>query len=133
MNSFTKTYLASGTEKYLQVEHEMRHGHRPGWNPEEIYRFADFVVKKGTSPLRFKRTSKENKLRFEGEIIEAAAYYTCDTADWGANAYKWIKIEVEISNKTITTNLPEEAEYYFVNGVTPDKMMYSSEMVKVRK
>lgn len=135
MNSFTKTFLASGAEKYLHVEHEMRHGHVAGWNPEEIYSFADYVVKGGNKPILFKEKETENTLNFESEINKAVAYYTSDTADWSAKAYKWIAAEaiVSESNKTITTELPEGAQYFFVNGITKDGMMYSSPMLRVKK
>ena len=132
MNSFTKTYKSSGAEKYLHIEHEMHHGHMPGWDAEEIYQFADFVVKNGKTPVKLTNAEEGNQVVFDGEIIEAVAYYTSDTVDWSGEAYKWIKLETKISDKTIITNLPKGAEYYFVNGTTPDKMMYSSEMLKQR-
>ena len=135
MNSFTKTYLASGAEKYLHIEHEMRHGHKAGWNPVEIYSFADYLVKGGNMPLIFNEKETENAFKFEGEISKTVTYYTSDTADWSDKAYKWIETEaiVSESNKTITTKLPEGAQYFFVNGITKDNMMYSSPMVRVKK
>ncbi len=136
MNSFTKTFCASGSEKkYLHVEHDMKHGHAPGWEPEEIYSFADYVVKGSVEPLSFKKKDIGNTFYFNGEIDKAVAYYTTDTANWSAEAYDWIESEAEISasDKTITTKLPEEAQYFFVNGITKDDKIYSSLMVKVKK
>lgn len=131
MNSFTKTYEASGAEKYLHIEHEMKHGHSPGWNPEEIYRFADYIVHKGDKPIVFNTSEKAEIFAFEGDVNGAVAYYTNDTADWSGKACKWIKIEAKISNKKIHVDLPGDALYYFVNGTTTDNMMYSSPMKKV--
>ena len=68
MNSFTKTYQASVSEKYLHVEYEMPHGHPPGWNPEVIYVFADYVTRGGKKPIQYTFRKGENgNLDFTGE------------------------------------------------------------------
>ncbi|WP_372772284.1 alpha/beta hydrolase family protein [Mangrovibacterium sp.] len=133
MNSFTKTYKASGAYKYLHVEHEMQHGHGAGWNPEEIYRFADYVVGRGKEQVKFKFNTEKNTVNFDGELREAFAYYTNDTADWSAKSYKWLKADVLLSNSTntIKVELPESAVYYFVNGIDTEGLMHSSPMVKI--
>jgi cephalosporin-C deacetylase-like acetyl esterase len=136
MNSFTKTYLASVCEKYLHVEYEMPHGHPPGWNPEVIYVFADYVTRGTQKPVKFiYRKDQNGILDFTGEINEAFTYYTTDTADWDGKNYKWIKTGAQVSkiDKTIVAEIPEEALYYFVNGTDVHGIMYSSPMKKVLK
>lgn len=132
MNSFIKTYRASGAEKYLHIEYEMKHGHGPGWEPEEIYRFADYVTKRGERPVRLRTNNKNKKIiEFEGAVNEAFAFYTSDTADWNADNYDWIKANAFISknSKTITPELPDDAFYYFINAFTDGVGMYSSSMI----
>jgi dienelactone hydrolase len=134
MNSFTKTYRASNSEKYLHVEHEMKHGHHPGWVPEEIYSFANYITRGSKKPLTLKTNSKNKKIiDFEGTVNNAITYYTKDTDDWKADNYKWIKADAFISksNKTITPELPDDALYYFINAVTDGVGMYSSSMIKL--
>ena len=136
MNSFTKTYQASVSEKYLHVEYEMPHGHPPGWNPEVIYVFADYVTRGGHKPVKFiYRKDQNGILDFTGEINEAFAYYTTDTADWDGKNYKWIKSSAQVSEteKTIFAEIPKEALYYFVNGTDANGIMYSSPMKRVLK
>lgn len=133
MNSFTKTYLASGAEKYLHVELEMRHGHKVGWSPAEIYHFANYVAKGEKAPVKFNFNSEINTINFEGDLKNAVAYFTNDTADWSAKAYKWIEIKAQVSKNRIEVDLPDDAQYYFVNGTTSTDMMYSSPMRKVKK
>lgn len=132
MNSFTKTYLVSGAEKYLCVRHEMPHGHRAGWNPEEIYQFADYVVKKGKAPIKFEIKSDNKVIAFDGAINQAVAYYTTDTADWDKKSYKWLEKKLEFSNenKKIVVDIPSNAVYYFVNGVDMAGLVYSTPMIK---
>ena len=139
MNSFTKTFEASPNEKYLYVEHNMKHGHKAGWAPKTIYAFADYITKQGDAPImpRFKALSKKNELRYtyEGKVKKAFLYYTTDTADWGRDNYIWGQATAKFSdaNKTISASLPEDAVAYFINTVDSEGMMYSSPMRFVAK
>lgn len=134
MNSFTKTYEASSNEKYLHIEHEMRHGHGPGWNPKEIYNFADYCIKKTEKPIaiQFNKIKKNNQLiyNYKGTVKEAYLYYTTDTADWGEKNYEWIEAATIVSNdhKTIQVNLPDNAVAYFVNTISAEGLLHSSVM-----
>jgi len=136
MNSFSKTYQASVSEKYLHVEYEMKHGHAPGWNPEVIYSFADYVTKGGKKPLQFSTGNGQNGIvDFAGEIREACCYYTKDTANWDGKNYQWIKSSAQVSKtaKTIAPEIPEEALYYFINATDLDGIMYSTPMKRKKK
>lgn len=135
MNSFTKTYKASVSEKYLHVKYEMQHGHYPGWNAEVIYSFADYVTKGSEEPLKLTFKKDTNTvIDFEGEVRNAVAYYTTDTADWSGENYKWIETGTRISesDKTISTDLPEGAVYYFINVISSDGLMYSTPMKRAK-
>jgi cephalosporin-C deacetylase-like acetyl esterase len=134
MNSFTKTYEASSNEKYLRIEHNMVHGHGPGWNPKEIYRFADYCITKTEKPvvIQFEQSNKKNQLTYsyEGTVKEAFLYYTTDTSDWGEKNYEWIKAAAMVSKEqhTIQANIPENAVAYFVNTINVDGLLISSAM-----
>ena len=134
MNSFTKTYEASSNEKYLYVEHDMKHGHQAGWAPEAIYAFADYMTKKGETPLmpEFKALNKKNKLRYSymGKVEKALLYFTIDTADWGRDNYSWKQAKARLfrSRKSISANLPEDTVAYFINIMDSEGIMYSSPM-----
>lgn len=136
MNSFTKTYYASNTEKYLHVEYEMPHGHRAGWNNKVIYSFADYITKESEDPLNLSyKKNKSTVIDYEGEVSDAVAYFTTDTANWGGDKYKWIESEVNVSktNKTISATIPESALYYFINATSAEGLMYSTPMRKMMK
>jgi len=131
MNSFTKTYQASTSEKYMHVEYEMKHGHGPGWNVAEIYDFADYVTKGAPKPLKLTCSDyKKNVIEYEGEIDKVFAYYTTKVADWSGDKYKWTETSVLISEriKEISIVLPEDAIYFFVNAISKDGKMYSTPM-----
>ena len=139
MNSFTKTYRASKNEKYLYIAHNMKHGHRPAWEPEEIYAFADYIVKKGKRPLipKFKGLRKKNQLIYgcDGKATEAYLYTTTDTADWGRDNYTWQQTSMDFSKsgKIISAKLPSNVQAYFVNIRDSEGRMYSSPMRMVDK
>ena len=134
MNSFTKTYDASTNEKYLYMEHNMKHGHQAGWAPKTIYSFADYITDEGMAPNNpeFKSRNKNNDLiyAFKGEVDKAFLYYTTDTADWGKDNYKWIQApaHISLSKKTITASLPKNAAAYFINTLDSHGTMYSAPM-----
>ncbi len=134
MNSFTKTYEASTNEKYLYVEHNMKHGHSAGWAPKTIYSFADYITDEGMAPNNpeFKSRNKNNALKytFKGEVDKAFLYFTTDVADWGKDNYKWTQAPAHISasTKTITAPLPKNAVAYFISTLDSHGIMYSAPM-----
>ena len=74
MNSFTKTFEVSKSEKYNFVKHNMKHGHYPGWNEEAIYAFANYVTKNDDNPQKIMLKNKiESTLTFSSsKEIESA-------------------------------------------------------------
>lgn len=136
MNSFTKTYWASPKEKYLRVEHNMRHGHGAGWRPIDSYQFADYITKSDTQRLTFGDNSLEANGRlsysynYAGSLDAAYLYYTTDTADWSGKGYEWLEKEATISagERTISAALPEGALAYFINAINAEGLIFSSPM-----
>ncbi|MFQ3306411.1 MAG: dienelactone hydrolase [Polaribacter sp.] len=147
MNIFTDTYLASPNEKYLRIEKEMLHGHSPGWSPEEIYDFADYITNfkpSAIKPLTFTSEAINDnneidyKFEFNGTVDEAVLYYATDTINWKQDQYTWIPENVTFNktgiNGIITARVPDNAQVYFVNvkNTTTNKL-YSSSMKYVFK
>jgi dienelactone hydrolase len=134
LNSFIKTYHASPNEKYLRIEHNMPHGHKPGWEPSSIYYFADYITAGGEKPFSVVKTvqGRNGSVTFEHEtgISEAIIYYTTDTADWGCKSYEWKKLPATLdpAGKTISGILPRGTLYFFVNGIKPSGELFSSPM-----
>jgi len=137
MNCFTSSYEALKVEKYLRVEHNMSHGHGAGWSPEAIYEFADYITGTASRPLVFNFESLANLQRlnygYEGELLSASLFYTTDTADWDCENYEWhtLPLEVDTAAQRLSARLPENALYYFVNGVSKEGTLYSSSMRQV--
>lgn len=135
MNIFTKTYEASSGETYLHVEHNMSHGHAPGWRPNDIYQFVDYVTGRDEKRLVYTDQSITNnhlsyRYEYEGALSEVKLYYTTDTADWSKEGYIWEEVQGEMSNttKTITATLPQESQAYFINAINSEGMIFTSPM-----
>lgn len=134
MNSFTKSYKASNAEKYVYVEHNMKHGHYPGWQPDAIYNFADYITKNTGKPISatFVNKSDNNLLTFsfEGDVQKANLYHTSDYADWGKDNYKWIEKTASVNHTTkrIEAQLPEKSVAYFINITDANGVSYSTPM-----
>jgi len=131
MNSFTKSFKASNTEKYIYVKHNMKHGHWPGWNEATIYAFADYVTKNTNAPQKVDLiNSDSSKLIFKvsKEIENANLYYTTDYADWGKKNYKWIEKKATVTNQQVEVNLPKNAVAYFLNTKNKNGIVYSTPM-----
>ena len=147
MNIFTDTYVASPNEKYLRIEKEMPHGHSPGWTPQEIYDFADYVTNfkpTAVKPLTFtNKTINDNneidyKFEFNETVDEAVLYFATDTLQWREDDYTWIAKSTTFNktgiNGTVTAQVPNDAQVYFVNVKnTATNKIYSSEMKYIFK
>jgi len=137
MNCFTSSFNALNSEKYLRVEHNMSHGHAPGWNPESIYHFADYVTGNASQAIVFQFESLANQERinysYQGALQSASVLYTTDTADWDCENYEWIEIpaNLDTSARRVTARIPAGTEYYFVNGLSSEGTLFSSSMRKV--
>ena len=136
MNSFTKSFNTSNSEKYLRVEHNMRHGHAPGWDPKEIYAFANYVVANGKSPIlvKLEKTGNNSVLySVNNTIIKAKLYYTSQVNDWDDKNYEWKEslLPITISGKEISAQIPSDACYIFLNVFDEFENMYSSSMSKI--
>jgi dienelactone hydrolase len=132
MNSFTKTYKTSNAEKYLYVQHNMKHGHGPGWEPETIYDFANYITKNDKKPqtVTLKNIDANNTLTYSytGDIKSSILYYTTNFADWGDKSYSWIEANANVTNNEISVNLPKKAVAYFLNIANNKGIVYSTQI-----
>jgi dienelactone hydrolase len=136
MNSFTKTFEASNSEKYSYVKYNMKHGHWPGWESETIYDFADYVIKNDKKPqtVNLKNLDSNNKLTysFSGDVKSANLYYSTDVDDWGSKSYTWIETDANVTKNEITATLPKKAVAYFLNTTNNKGIVYSTAMTLIK-
>lgn len=148
LNITSHSFETSADHAYLSIHPEMRHGHRPGWDPRivpEIYAFADHVLK-GTSPglasIKKQPRSRNCKLRYESEtnIVKATIYYLDEPLTYRhrknekhPSPGKWIRKPAEINpkNKSVRIKLPKECMTYYVNLEDERGLIVSSVLLEL--
>ena len=114
----------------IRYELRMRHGHGPGWEPNEIYAFADSVVNEGTPLIQFGKpevVGKRASVSFTSavQVVEAKFYYTLDGAAWPERL--WEETPATLSASMMTASIPAEAVVVYFSGTDEHGLMVSSE------
>jgi hypothetical protein len=118
LDSYQKSFDAVPGRKQMRIEINMRHGHPPGWAPQEIGLFIDSFCRDG-QPLPV-----PGKPAVEGETVRlpftsavplksASLHYTTDT---GLRSKRmWKTVPAEIANGAITApKPPADANTWFI-------------------
>jgi len=135
MPSVQKSSRAVRGASILPVELKMRHGHGPGWSPEEIYAFANGVVNDG-APLavfgkpKTRGTRASVRVKSSVDITEAHFYYTLETGLWPER--KWEKIPATLSGEMISATIPEGTVAYYFSATDERELMVSSEFLLMK-
>ena len=124
LDSYQKSFDLVPSEKQLRIEVRMRHGHPPGWAPNEIGLFIDSKCAGGKPlPLPGKPSTDANQITVVCESVttltKAELNYTTDTGL--RSSRDWKTIPATISGNTITVSTPPaEANTWFIN-ITDDR------------
>lgn len=135
LDSYRKSYDAvpDGNGKNIRIEVNMRHGHAPGWAPEEIGLFVDSYCKNDTPLASITRLSSDQKrglrasYHSETRIDKAQLHFTTDTGLQSKR--KWQNRELLIEPKSHSlkgTSVPSEATTWFVSITDERGAMVSS-------
>ncbi|MEX0321878.1 MAG: acetylxylan esterase [Puniceicoccaceae bacterium] len=119
----------------IRYELEMRHGHYPGWEPKEIYAFADSVVKGGTPLAKIGKPkitvdgAIEVSYSSSNQIKLAKLLYTKDTTAWPVR--KWIEVPADVSASSLSAAVPEGATVLYFNATDERGLMVSSQFIEI--
>lgn len=118
----------------LRIELRMRHGHGAGWQPEEIYAFADSIVKDAQPLVKIAQPTIEGDkvtVAFSAatDILKAELLYTRDTGSWPER--KWETEPAQVADSVISATLPEGAKVLFFNITDARELMVSSEFIEL--
>jgi len=125
-----QSYRAAPGPHTLSVRVRMPHGHGPGWAPEEIYLFADSILRGGEPLARIVEQQREGmavSARVECPVAleRAELVYTCATGIWPER--QWEAAPAEIDGETIRATLPEATAVYFLNVIDARGLVVSTE------
>ena len=120
----------------LRFEVRMRHGHYPGWEPEEIYAFASGVVRGGVPLIDFGKPEirgTQAGISFSApvNILSAELVFTRDSGIW--NQRYWETAPASISGSEITAPVPEGTTALYFSATDERELMVSSEYILIDK
>ncbi len=120
----------------LRFKLRMKHGHYPGWEPEEIYAFARSVVLEGDPLIQLgkpKINGSEASVSYSSskKVSNAELLYTMDTGIW--NQRLWEVAPASVSGSSITASVPEGASSIFFTATDERELMVSSEYLEIEK
>jgi dienelactone hydrolase len=109
LDSYMKSFDVVPGEKQMRIEANMRHGHPPGWAPQEIGLFIDSKCRAGTPlPIPGKPVYEGDHVKVTCEsstaLKGAALHYTTDTGL--RSKREWKSIPATIAGNIITAPKP---------------------------
>jgi hypothetical protein len=116
----------------LRFQLRMRHGHRPGWQPEEIYAFAGSIVR-GEDPLiefdtpEIRDSIASVSFRAPVSLINAELLCTTDTGTWSQRY--WQALPASVYGTRIQAAIPEGTVALYFSATDERNLMVSSEYV----
>ena len=149
LNITSKSFQITENHAYLTIHPSMKHGHPPGWKPNEvpeIYVFADYILKGKGFPLGQiikQPTGKKIKMKYTSELplTEATVYYLNEELTYRRKTKdakhpqpsKWQKISARVNTKkqTVRAKLPKDAKTYYVNLLDSRGLIISSKLVQL--
>jgi acetyl esterase/lipase len=124
LDSYQKSFAAVPGQKQMRIEVNMRHGHPPGWAPQEIGLFIDSYCRDGQPlPAPGEPMLIENQVRTpytsSRPLKSAALHYTIDSGL--RSDRKWHSLPAEIKpDAVLCQRPPSEANTWFI-ALTDDR------------
>ncbi len=134
MDSLKKSYHALRSPYALCVRLRMVHGHgAAGENPKEILAFADHYARGGKPLPAFNSVTRDGRkvtARFSSGpnvVARAELNYTLDKGIWKERKWLSMPLEANSCSGSVEAEIPEGATVYYLNLVTDDDLVVSSE------
>ena len=128
MPSQRKSYRLAKGRRTLAIRVAMKHSHPDGARPEEIFAYADSLLKSGPPLTRISRCQRgQVKFRASRPVVRAELHYTADEGKWQDR--KWMTIPARLDEKRhqASAEIPEAAKAWFFNLLDDKGLLVSSE------
>ncbi|MFT5328787.1 MAG: dienelactone hydrolase [Planctomycetaceae bacterium] len=130
--SYSRSYGLVKGPKQIRIEVKMRHGHQPGWAPNEIGRFIDHHLL-GTEPLpqlgnpQISDGKATVGVEASLELKKAQLHYTTD--DGRLADRNWTSVPATLDGKTISATVPDTATIWLLSATDSRDAMVSTDVV----
>jgi cephalosporin-C deacetylase-like acetyl esterase len=122
--SLQKSYRLATGPRTLAIRVRMKHGHPDGAKPEEIFAFAEAMLRKGAKLVRIVEAERD-RVKFQGKVVKAELNYTTAAGKWQER--ESISVPAEIRGKTAQAAVPESATAWYFNLFDERGLVVSSE------
>ncbi|MCA9120078.1 MAG: acetylxylan esterase [Planctomycetales bacterium] len=129
LDAQSRCYTAAPGQHQVALLPDMRHGHAPGWNPQDSYAFAESVVQTGSpwcTQLGVKHESDGPRISFTSTkpIDKAMLITTTDTGHTGLRSWTETPAEFKQNQTRVIVNLslPPDTTAWFIS-------LYSGDLV----
>ncbi len=124
LDSYQKSFDVVPGRKQLRIEVNMRHGHPPGWSPQEIGLFIDSYCRNGKSlPVPGVMTIDANRVRLPYistiPLKSASLHFTSDVGLRSTRKWKSLPAKIDV-DAVIAPKPPADANTWFVS-LTDDR------------
>lgn len=128
--SWRKSYRLAKGPRTLAFRVRMPHGHPPGAKPEEIFTFADAILRKGPGLARIRKQGRATNtawLAFDAPrpIVKAELAFTRDSGKWQDR--KWETVPATLRDKRASAAVPSDAKAFYLNLFDAEGRVVSGE------
>ncbi len=126
--SLQKSYRLPKAPRTLAIRVRMPHGHQAGAKPEEIFAFANAVLKNQT-PLPRITASSSTAMQYKSQrpVVKAELNYTLDEGRWQDRKWETIPAQLDAKRHRATATIPAGAKVSFLNLYDGEGNVVSSE------
>ena len=137
-NILQRSYRATAGQRTLCIRVGMRHSHTNGWAPEEIYAFADSIVKKGPPLIKITGQGRQDAQAWAQAdpttpVAEAKLCFSTDSGTWSARKWQMQPAQIDPKTNTVTAEVPKDATVYYFTLTDKRKLLVSSEHVETAR
>lgn len=132
-----KSYRLPKGPRTLCIRVRMPHSHPPGWECQEIYAFADNILKGG--PALPSITGQGNGatnawVTFDSPatVTEVQFNYTTDTGPWPKRNWHTVPANFDTQKKRAEAAIPPDTKAFYFNVIDDRAFLVSSEMVETK-
>ena len=134
LNSYAKSYSLVQGPRQIRIEVNMRHGHPPGWEPQEIGLFIDHLLIGGQALPVFESpemTGQRLTANCNVAALPATAqlHFTTDTGLLSDRKWQSVEATFDQDSGVVSATVPEEALIWFVSATDSRGAMTSSEVL----
>lgn len=131
-NSWQKTGTLPQDEVFLCSKLNLPHNHSAGWSVEEVYAFADFILKDKEPLPEITGQGRDGQtfwVTFESNmpVLEVVLNYTVDDSKWPNRLWQTLPLEFDPSSGQVQTVLPQNTTACFINLTDSRGMVGSSQ------